>query len=100
LETIVENSMADSEENVIRVSGSTNTKSLASVISHAVSDNRPVVLRCVGAASVSQGVKAVAVASQHTAPRGFVLSIRPGFTTISMPDREAVSALLLRVIVN
>ena len=92
--------MADSEDNIIRVSGSTSTKALAAVISHAVSDNRPVVLRCVGAAAISQGVKAVAVASQHTAPRGFVLSIRPGFTTIPMPDRDAVSAILLRVVVD
>lgn len=84
-------------DDILRVSASSNPTSLASAISHALYDGRKVVLRCIGAGAVNQGVKAVAIAQGYVGQRGITLSMRPGFTTVRMNDGAEVSAILMRV---
>lgn len=78
---------------------SSNAQALASALSHAVYDSRPVTLRAIGAGAVNQAIKAIAIARGYVAPRGIDLSCRPGFTTVTMTDGD-VSAVTLKVIVS
>ena len=89
-----------SEDDVLRVKGSSNANSLASAISHAVYDGKKVTLRAIGAGAVNQAVKASAIASGFCAQRGVVLSLRAGFTTIEMPGKGEITAITLRVIAD
>lgn len=77
---------------------SSNPQSLASAISHAIYDSRKVTLRAIGAGAVNQAIKACAIARGYVAPRGIDLTIKPGFTTVTMPDGE-VSAITLSILV-
>lgn len=74
------------EETVLRVGNSSDVKKLASSISFALQDSRRVILRAVGASAVNQMAKACAIARTYVAGRGVDLSVRPGFTTVKMPD--------------
>ena len=86
------------DDDVLRVSASSSPASLASAISHALYDGpKVVVLRCIGAGAVNQAVKAVAIAQGYVAQRGITLSMRPGFTTVHMPDGQDVSAILMKI---
>lgn len=85
---------------ILRVKSDSSAASLASALSHAVYDSKKVSLRAVGAGAVNQGIKAIAIANSFVAPRGIVLSCRPGFTTVRMPDGMEISAILLHIIVD
>lgn len=87
------------EEALLRVKGTASVPPLASAISHAVYDGKTVVLRAIGAAAISQAIKAVAVARGYVAPRGIDLMIIPGFTDVDMPDGK-VTAITLRVVAS
>jgi stage V sporulation protein S len=80
------------------VKSSSNPQSLASAISHAVYDSRKVTLRAIGAGAVNQAIKACAIARGYVAPRGIDITVKPGFTTVSMHDGD-VSAITLTILV-
>lgn len=90
--------MALSDEQILRVKGTASVPPLASAISHAVYDSKTVTLRAIGAAAISQAVKAAAVARGYVAPRGIDLKLIPGFTTVEMDDGK-VTAITLRIVV-
>ena len=93
--------MADDTEVILRVKRTSNVASLASAISHAVYDKKPLVVRAIGAGALSQAIKAIAVARGYVAPRGLDLSVRPGFTYVDMPgETEPVTAIILKIDVN
>ena len=98
--------LPDTEEDVIRVGSSTPPHDLAAAIAHACYDNRPPMLRAIGAGAVNQAIKACAVARQYVAPRAIDLTVKPGFATVSMPSKtvpgemDEVSAILLKVVVE
>ena len=77
-----------SEEQVLRVSASSNPQSVASAIAHAIYDKHEVKMRAVGAGAVNQAVKALAIARGYVAPRGLDLVCKPGFTTSESRDGE------------
>lgn len=87
----------DEPETLLRVSGGTSAHDLAAAISHGVYDSKRVVLRAIGAGAVNQAVKAVAIAQSYVGSRGLVLSVRPGFTAVVMPDGTETTAIILRV---
>ena len=87
---------SESGDTILRVSASSSAPSLASALSHAVYDGKPVVLRAIGAGAVNQAVKAVAIAQGYVGQRGISLLMRPGFTTVKMNDGD-VSAIIMRV---
>lgn len=72
----------------LRVAARTPTAELASAISHALYDNKKVVLRAIGAGAVNQAVKGLIVAQSYTAQRGLTLATRPGFVTTPMEGEE------------
>jgi len=45
---------------------------------------------------VNQAVKAIAIANSYVGAKGLILSVRPGFTDVMMPDGK-VTAILLRI---
>jgi stage V sporulation protein S len=85
---------------ILKVSAGGDANRLAAAISHAIYDGKDVTLRAIGAAAVNQGIKAIAVARGYVASRGHSLSVVPGFTSITMPEGEVVTGLLLRVVVE
>jgi stage V sporulation protein S len=85
------------QDEVLKVAASSPPGTLASAIAHAVYDNKPVTLRAVGAGAVNQAVKAIAIAQSYVAPRGIVLSCRPGFAEVTMPDGKKMSSITIRV---
>jgi stage V sporulation protein S len=89
--------MADTEDTILRVRGGTSAHQLGAAISHGIYDGRKLVLRAIGAGAVNQAVKAVAIAQSYVGPRGKVLSIRPGFDSVEMPDGEKTTAIVLRI---
>lgn len=91
--------MAINEEHIMRIKGTASVPSTASAISHAVYDNKNVVLRAIGASAISQAVKATAVARGYVAPRGIDLAMIPGFVTVEMSDGE-VTAITLRIVAS
>ena len=80
------------------VSATTHVTKLGSAIAHGVYAQKTVTLRAIGAGSISQAMKAVAVANGFAAPRGIQLAVAPSFTEASMPDRT-VTAMAFRVVV-
>ncbi len=87
------------EETLLKVKSSSNAPNLASAIANNVYDGKNVVLRAIGAGAVNQAMKAIAIAQSYVGPRGKVLSCRPGFTTVHMPDGD-ISAMTLRILVS
>ena len=87
-----------SGERLLRVKNSSHANSLASALAHASSAEQVPVLRAIGAGSVNQAVKAMAIAQTFVAERGLVLSFRPGFATVTVPDGDSVTAIVMRVL--
>lgn len=93
--------MVEAEETILRVSGGTSAHDLAAAISHGIYDSKRPVLRAIGAGAVNQAVKSVAIAQSYVGSRGLVLSVRPGFCSIDIPNRDGViettTGIILRV---
>jgi stage V sporulation protein S len=81
------------DDQPLRVSAGSNPQSVASAIAHALYEHKSVRLRAVGAGSVNQAVKGIAIARGYVAPRGYDLVCKPGFTTVTSRDGE-ISAVL------
>lgn len=88
--------MTDSTGVLIKVGSSTDVQGLASSITSAFRDSSEVVVRAVGAGSVNQSAKAIAIARGHIAPSGNDLFCRIGFTTIHDLEKE-VTAIVFRL---
>lgn len=88
--------MSDQEENILRVSAGSNPQAVASAIAHSIYETRKAKLRAVGAGATNQAIKAIAIASGFTAPRGISLVCIPGFTTVESHDGP-ISAVVLTV---
>lgn len=88
-----------SEDQPLRVGAGSNPQSVASAIAHALYATKDVKLRAVGAGSVNQAVKAIAIARGYVAPRGYDLVCVPGFTTIQSRDGE-ISAILFSITIS
>lgn len=88
-----------SEENLLRVSTTSNPQATASAIAHALYEMPEVKIRAVGAGAVNQAMKAITIARSYVAPRGMDLYVIPGFVTIKSRDGD-ISAMLLKVKVS
>jgi stage V sporulation protein S len=86
-------------EVLLKVKSASSAASLAAAIANNVYANKDITLRAIGAAAVNQSMKAVAIAQSYVGPRGYVLSCRPGFATVTMDDGE-ISALIFKIIVS
>jgi stage V sporulation protein S len=84
------------EENFLRVGAGSSPQSVASAIAHAIYENGTCKLRAVGAGAVNQAVKAIAIASGYTAPRGISLICIPGFASVDS-NGDTISAIVFKV---
>lgn len=87
------------EEQVLRVSASSNPQSVASAVAHSIYESRKCTIRAVGAGAVNQSVKAIAIARGYVAPRGMDLTCVPGFANIESHDGQ-ISAIVFSVLAN
>ena len=71
------------EVGLLRVSGGSNAKSVASAIAHSIYETRTATLRAIGAGAVNQTVKALTIARSYTAPRGLDLTWNTGFDNVA-----------------
>jgi stage V sporulation protein S len=85
------------EEDFLRVGAGSTPQSVASAIAHAIYENGQVKLRAVGAGAVNQAVKAIAIASGYTAPRGISIVCIPGFASVES-NGDKISAMVFKVI--
>ena len=83
-------------EDILRVSASSPVPNVASAIAHAIYDNKSVKVRAIGAGSVNQAVKSIAVARGFAAPKGYDLVCVPAFQTIDGRDGD-ISAIVFTV---
>lgn len=84
---------------LLKVKSSSPAANLAAAVANNVYEGTEVTLRAIGAAAVNQAMKAVAIAQSYVGPRGLVLSCRPGFDTVEMPDGP-ISAMTFKIIVS
>jgi len=82
-----------------RVAGSSNPGSVAGALAKNIQEGQIVALVCVGAASVNQGVKAIAIARGFMGPQGYNLSCIPAFRDIDIAG-EQKTAMFLQVRVD
>lgn len=85
---------------VIRVSGKTNAKSLASVLAKSVVSGHRPKLRAIGAGAVNQSSKACAIAAGYVAPRGIQLTFIIGFDDVQGDGGKPISAMSFRPVVS
>lgn len=83
------------EISLIKVSGSSNPTSVASIIARSLVAGHSPKIRAVGASAVNQAVKALAIARGFVAPRGLDLQVIPAFDDIEGDSGETISAIAL-----
>jgi len=79
------------QEPAIKVAAKSDAKALAKTIAGALADSTKVQVRAVGAGSVNQAMKAIAIARGYVAQRGHDLVCRPGFETSTDLNRPGTS---------
>ena len=88
---------------VIWASGTSDPQGISIGISKILYEHHEAVIRCIGASSVNQAVKGIAIARGYIASKGRDLVVRPGFINVPAPSDmnvDTVSALVLRVTVD
>ena len=76
------------EIKVIRVSSSSDVKSLASSITRVLEEGSIAEVQSIGAGSTNQAIKGIALARGFVAPKGRDLIVRPGFGDTSIDGKE------------
>lgn len=84
-------------DEVLRVASGTNPKDVASAIFHGVEQGRLIVLRAIGAGSVNQAVKAIAIARGHVALIGLDLYCNCGFVSVVGNQGDELNAIVFRI---
>jgi len=70
----------------LKVSGSSDPKSVAGAIAAVVRDEGKVELQAIGAGAINQTVKAIAISRGYVAPLGIDLIMIPEFIEIDVDD--------------
>jgi stage V sporulation protein S len=86
------------DEKIFRVGSNTPTKDLGAAIAHAILDGKTVIIRAVGHGAIGQACKGIAVAEGNAARQVVKLKTNFGFFTTSMPDKNEVSGVLMKVV--
>lgn len=87
--------MSDTDINndIIKVSGSSNPASVGSILARAVVAGQTPKVRAIGASAVNQASKACAIARGFVAPRGIDLLFLIGFDDIVGDTGETISSM-------
>ena len=86
----------DNVDDIVKVSGSSNPKSVGSIVARAVIAGQNPKMRAIGASAVNQAVKACAIARGFVAPRGVDLCFVIGFDDIKGENGEVISAITFK----
>ena len=70
---------------LLKVSSKSSPASVAGAIAGLVKDNEPVMLQCIGAGAVNQGIKAIAIAGESRTAIKIAIYVH----TLSAPDAQA-----------
>lgn len=73
---------------ILKVSASSNPKSVAGALAAVVREKLCVELQAVGAGAVNQSIKAIAIARGYVAPNGLNLICIPAFSEIMIDGEE------------
>jgi len=73
---------------VLKVSASSQPKSVAGALAAVLRENSVAELQAVGAGAVNQAVKAIAITRGFVAPNGIDLVVVPAFVEISIDGEE------------
>ena len=87
-------------DDVLKVSGSTNPQSAASILARAINGGQTPKMRAIGAAAVNQAAKAAAIARGFVAPRGIDLSFIIGFDDIPGENGDTISAVSFKPLIK
>jgi stage V sporulation protein S len=88
------------DEDIIKVSGTSNPNSVASIIARAVVAGHYPKIRAIGAGPVNQASKACAIARGFVAPRGIDLYYIIGFDDIKGDSGDTISAVTWKPVVR
>lgn len=66
-------------------------QAVAAALSHSIYEGQRPKLRAIGAGAVNQAVKAIAIAVGFVATRGYVLSTRPTFESVTIRGEETTA---------
>ena len=80
---------------VLRVSSSSNPNSVAGALANVVRANQTAEIQVIGAGSLNQAIKAIAIARGYIAPSGKELYCIPSFHDISIDQQERTAIRLL-----
>ena len=84
---------------LLKVSSKSSPASVAGAIAGLVKDNEPVMLQCIGAGAVNQGIKAIAIARGFLIPCGLDLTCAPTFSNIEIAG-ESRTAIKIAIYVH
>lgn len=73
---------------VLKVSASSQPKSVAGALAAVIRDNNCAEIQAVGAGAVNQAVKAIAITRGFVAPNGIDLVAVPAFSEVSIDGEE------------
>jgi stage V sporulation protein S len=90
--------MTNSQDEIIKVSGSSNPQSVGSIVARAVVAGQSPKIRAIGASAVNQAVKACAIARGFVAPRGVDLCFILSFDDIVGDNGDTISAMSFKPI--
>lgn len=85
--------MSGNNDDVIKVSGSSNPSSVGSILARAVVAGESPRMRAIGASAVNQASKACAIARGFVAPRGIDLTFVIGFDDIKGDTGDTISSI-------
>ncbi|WP_373898481.1 stage V sporulation protein S [Haloimpatiens sp. FM7315] len=80
---------------VLKVSAQSSPKSVAGALAAIVRDNKVAEIQAIGAGSVNQAVKAIAIARGFVAPNGIDLVTIPAFSQIDIDGEERTAIKLI-----
>mmetsp|Transcript_2044 Transcript_2044/g.5215 ORF Transcript_2044/g.5215 Transcript_2044/m.5215 type:complete len:165 (-) Transcript_2044:385-879(-) len=84
----------------LKVAAATDSKVLAGAIANAARQSQRVQMVAIGAGSVNQAVKGIAIARQYIENEGIDLTCRPEFTDVDNEEGTQTTAIKLLVLVE
>lgn len=76
---------------IMRVSKTTNPKSLASAIARELQNSKEIIIRAVGLPAVNQSVKGIIIANSFVGQRGKYISVRLGFSNVPIKGEDELN---------
>ena len=85
----------DVKDGILKVSGKADPRRLAGMIEAVLKENNKVILQTIGASSLNQATKAVAIARGLVAPNGYDLVSSPAFVDLEIEGEKKTGIRLV-----